>query len=396
MSICNLCGCNELVPLIDFGIHPVSKHYLKNASDVRDNWPVKLYFCASCGLSQLVDSCPPEVIYDDYVTLSSWKPQPQVTHEIETVQRMGDLTPNANIVEIGCNDAMFLEALSGAGYRNLLGVEPSKDAHEIATGKGFEIIPEFLSPTLSESIVEQHGKFDLFVSRQNIEHIRDLKGVINSINILLKVGGLVLIELPNYACNLRCRDYSLWEEHVNYFTIETLTYFLSLCNIEVIHKEIFLFSGEGIFVVGRKTDNVIVSLDYLPSLRKLNLQFADYWTVFRSNINTFLHAERLAGKKIAIYGAGSRATCLINFTGIGAYIDMVLDDQPEKQNRFLPGSKLPIVSGEKLYMERLDICLLAVNTEHENKVIEKHKTWVGNGGKFWSVFPPSDRLLPIW
>ncbi len=396
MSTCNLCGSAELTSLIDFGAHPVSKHYLLDPSEARENWPVSLAYCEACGLSQLVDSCPPEVIYDDYVTLSSWKPQPQVQHEIETVQRLGNLNLGANIIEIGCNDAMFLEALSRAGYKNLLGVEPSNDAGEIALKKGFTIIPEFLSPELSKSIVEHHGKFDLFISRQNLEHIRDLKGVAASIDILLKVGGLVLIELPNYDCNLRCRDYSLWEEHVNYFTTDTLTYFLSLCNIEILHKEIFLFSGEGIFAVGQKVNSIKSSRDYLPELRKQNIQYAQHWQPFQSKINSYLGNQKAAGKKIAVYGAGSRATCLINFTGIGTFIEVIIDDQPEKQNKFLPGSGLPIVSGESLYTQDIDICLLAVNTEHEDKVIDKHKSWVEKGGKFWSIFPPSDRLIPIW
>ena len=76
---------------------------------------VKLFFCESCGLTQLVDSCPPEVIYDDYVTLSGWKFQPQVKHEIDLTRKLTGLGPDANIIEIGCNDALFLEtsALTG-------------------------------------------------------------------------------------------------------------------------------------------------------------------------------------------------------------------------------------------------------------------------------------------
>jgi SAM-dependent methyltransferase len=396
MSLCHLCGSAELLPLIDFGDHPVSKHYLAELSDKQPNWPVKLFFCESCGLSQLVDSCPPEVIYDDYVTLSSWKFQPQVKHEIDIVQKLTGLSLDANIVEIGCNDAMFLDQLSSVGYRNLRGIEPSSDAHALAVAKGFDVVQEFLSPALSASLIERRGKFDLFISRQNLEHISDLKGVIASIDILLKPNGFVLIELPNYDCNLRCQDYSLWEEHVNYFTMDTLRYLLSLSNIEIIHHEILLFSGEGIFVIGQKTESVTPYLDYLPKLRKQNIDYAAYWPVFRLKIAEYLQLQRQVGKKLAVYGAGARAFCLINFAGLVSYIDVILDDQPEKQGKFMPGGRLPIVSSEILYTQGIDICLLAVNTENEDKVIGRHAKWVERGGQFWSVFPPSDRLLPVW
>lgn len=396
MSFCHLCGSTELTPLIDFGAHPVSKHYLAEQSDEQPVWPVKLFFCEACGLSQLVDSCPPEVIYDEYVTLSSWKFQPQVKHEIAVVQKLTGLGPEANIVEVGCNDAMFLEELALVGYCNVLGIEPSGDAHALAVAKGFEVVKEFLSPTLSGNLVDRRGKFDLFVSRQNLEHISDLKGVIESIDVLLKPNGFVLIELPNFECNLRCSDYSLWEEHVNYFTMETLRHLLSLSNIEIVHHEIFLFSGEGIFVVGQKRERVTSSLAYLPDLRRRNVTYAADWPLFREKIIAYLKQQRQAGKRVAVYGAGARAFCLINFAGLAPYLEVILDDQPEKQNWFMPGGRLPIVSGEALYDREIDICLLAVNTENEGKVVDKHSRWTDQGGKFWSVFPPSNRLLPVW
>jgi 2-polyprenyl-3-methyl-5-hydroxy-6-metoxy-1,4-benzoquinol methylase len=396
MHSCHLCGASDLMFLIDFGNHPVSKHYLADRFGEQPTWPVRLFFCETCGLTQLVGSCPPEVLYDNYVTLSSWKAQPQVRHEIDIIERLDGMGPDSRIIEIGCNDGMFLEALSSAGYENLLGVEPSSDACDVAVAKGLDIVHEFLSPALSETITKRYGKFDLFISRQNLEHISHLKGVIESIGILLKPMGFVLIELPNYACNLRCQDYSLWEEHVNYFTMDTLRYFLSLADIELIHHEIILFSGEGIFVVGRKTSNVSPSLGYLADLRRQNVHYATRWPEFRRDIGAYLLAQKQAGKNIAIYGAGSRACCLVNFAGLASHIDVFVDDQPEKQNKFMPGSKLPIAPSDVLYTRHIDICLLAVNTENEDKVIGRHAKWVQQGGQFWSVFPPSDRLLPVW
>lgn len=396
MNECHLCGQKHLLPLIDFGNHPITKHYLAQPSDQPPVWPVKLFFCDTCGFTQLVDSCPPEVIYDDYVTLSAWKFQPQVEHEIDLTRKLTGLGPDANIIEIGCNDAMFLEELASVGYKNLVGVEPSSDAHALAVGKGFEVAKEFLSPELSSKLVAEHSEFDLLISRQNFEHISDLRGVIQSLNILLKPDGYVLIELPNFQGNLRYKDYGLWEEHVNYFTVDTLRYLLALADIEVIHEEIFLFSGESIFVLGKKVEKVTPSLNYLPSLKKQNQDYAKNWPIFQSALHEYLHNQTKSGKKIAVYGAGARTFCFINFTNISKYIDVILDDQFEKQGKFMPGGKIPILSSSALYEKGIDIVLLGVNTENEEKVINKHEKWVSNGGQFWSILPPSDLLLPIW
>ena len=88
MHTCNLCGSPDLLALIDFGHHPVAKHYLVDQFDEQPTWPVRLFFCETCGLTQLVGSCPPEILYDNYVTLSSWKFQPHVQREIDIINSL--------------------------------------------------------------------------------------------------------------------------------------------------------------------------------------------------------------------------------------------------------------------------------------------------------------------
>ena len=249
---------------------------------------------------------------------------------------------------------------------------------------------------MSSRIRAKRGQFDLFISRQNLEHISDLRGVIESIGTIVKPNGLVLIEVPDFSCNLRSPDYGLWEEHVNYFTVDTLRHFMALAGVELFHQESILFSGDSIFVIGRKTGNVAASMGYVAALRERNLAYAKHWPVFSRTINEYLASLEKAGKKIAVYGAGNRVFCLINFANLAGNIDVIVDDQPEKQNTFMPGGRLPVVASDALYLRGIDVCLLAVNAEIEDKVIAKHEKWVKNGGTFWSVLPPSERLLPVW
>ena len=396
MHKCNLCGKSELLPLIDFGNHPVAKHYLENRSEAQPTWPVRLYFCEHCGLTQLVDSCPPDVLYKNYVTLSSWKFQPHVQHEIDVIKSLSSINSDSKIIEIGSNDGMFLHQMSQSGFKNTLGVEPAKDAYDLSIEKGINTLQAFLSPELTSIIKEQYGEFDLLVSRQNLEHISDLQGVARSIQALVKPNGYVLIEVPDFACFLRCHDYSVWEEHVNYFTIDTLRYFLQMSGVELVHQETILFSSESVFVIGRKVGSASCHLDYVQDLRSQNLKYASHWPVLRSDLREYLASQKKANKRIAVYGAGARIIGLINFADIASSIDVIVDDQVEKQNKFTPGGKIPIVPSDALYSQGIDICLLAVNTENEGKVIGKHAKWAENGGTFWSVLPPSDRLLPVW
>jgi hypothetical protein len=112
-------------------------------NNAEKKWPVRLYFCTSCGLSQLQESCPPEVLYDNYVTLSGWKPQAHLVHEVNYLISLPGINTNSSAIEVGSNDGNFLEGLRAAGLSNLLGIEPALDAFNISTQKGFNVINKF-------------------------------------------------------------------------------------------------------------------------------------------------------------------------------------------------------------------------------------------------------------
>ncbi|MEO8172126.1 MAG: methyltransferase domain-containing protein [Sediminibacterium sp.] len=374
----------------------MEKHYLKTKEDTEATYPVHLYFCDDCGLTQLIGSAPPEVLYDNYVTLSGWKNQPHVQHSIDVLKKITDLTPASSIIEIGSNDGIFLEALTQNGFPNLLGVEPALDAFKVSESRGFKTINDFLTPDKAIEIKNEFGEFDMLVSRQSLEHISDLSGMMKAFNLLVKKDGYVLIEVPDFSNNLDNKDYGLWEEHVNQFTLETLRYFSNLAGFELIHEEKILFSGRILFVVGKKIADVKAPKDFIPSLKQQNLDYATSWPVFTKELEAYLSEQKSNGKTIAVYGASSRVFCLLNFSGLSKYIDVILEDHPGKQNQVMPGGRIQIVPGTELYNGKIDICLLAVNTENEDAVIAKHAKWVEQGGKFYSVLPPSEKLLPFW
>lgn len=97
-----------------------------------------------------------------------------------------------------------------------------------------------------------------------------------------------------------------------------------------------------------------------------------------------------------LYGVGSRSSNFINIMGLSEYISFAVDDQPQKQNRFMPGSDIPIISrGEGLQRMRPNsIILLGVNGENEESLIEDFDSF--SADMFSSVLPPSDHLLEAW
>ena len=398
MNLCNLCGSKNLFPLIYFGKHPIAHYYLDKPTQEEYLHSVDLHFCQECGLTQLVDPVPPDMFYTNYLTLSAWKYQPHIYRLLDLIEKFPGIKKTSKIVEIGCNDGIFCKALIDRGYQEVIGIEPALDAQEAARQRGIEVVGGYFTTERAKQVVEQYGQCQLVVTRQVLEHISNLKAFQEALQIILAPDGYILIEVPNFGCNLTNLDYGLWEEHVNYFTLETLENFLVTAGIKLIHSETILYSSEALVVTGQysKPSPMIPVVEYLSMLSKQVLSYQKLWPEFCQHLITFLDEYRNRDKKIAIYGASNRVNSLINFTGIGSYIEFVLDDQFEKQGKYMPGSRLPIISGDQLELRSIDLCLLAVNTENDAKVMANHSPWQEQGGYIYSILPPGTRLPPFW
>jgi hypothetical protein len=74
-------------------------------------------------------------------------------------------------------------------------------------------------------------------------------------------------------------------------------------------------------------------------------------------------------------------------------IDCVVDDNERKQALLMPGSRLPIRGSSTLASRPIDLCLLSLNPESEQKVLAKNRSFVERGGEFASIFALSPRAV---
>lgn len=398
MNCCLLCGGQQLLVLLDLGEHPIAHHYLDSPSLKEYIHPVTLCFCESCGLIQLVNPVSPELFYTDYMCLSSWKYQPHIPRLVQMIEESTGLEKTDSILEVGSNDGLFLEVLHRRGYQRLVGIEPARDAQDAARQRGIKTIPAYFNQETAEEFVANFGGCDLFVSRQVLEHVNDLRAFQEAMHMVLSPGSFVVFEVPNFVCNLDAPDYTIWEEHISYFTPQTLRLFLANAGVRIIHSETTVFSGDTLIVIGKYVGDLPGerSFKYMKELRPKALNYRDRWPAFRDVFTQYLHQHKKKGGKTAVYGAGARLCSLINFVGLRPYIEFIVDDQPEKQGKYMPGSKLPILPAEALEEHSIDLCLLAVNAESEDRVIAKNAGFQKKGGCFVSVLPPSNRLPVFW
>ena len=387
MNQCRLCDYPNLETAFDFGQQPIVHHLLDDVSAKFETFPFTIAFCPNCGFMQLPSYPAPETLYKNYITVSSWKPQPHAKTFLENMTRLFGLMPESRILEIGCNDGGFLELLKSEGFYNCLGVEPTEDASHIAIEKGLPVIREFYGLENLDKICSLFPQPNLIASRQVIEHIPDLHGFLSAARAHLSPGGGLALEFPDHTMNYESLDYSFWEEHVNYFTIDTIRQLLARHGFEIFHYESTLFSGKCLFVYARRMDDIIKPIFQIKG-EELARRYIRSFPRFVGELHRFFESHCRKGEMV-MYGCGSRSSNFINLTKSANFFNRFVDDQLEKQGKYAPGSLLNISNSEDI--DALTPLALGVNSENEMRLIQKRKLT-----RSFSVLPPSNLVPNFW
>ena len=386
---CRICQSRDSGYELDFGKHAIAHHLLKDVREKYESYPFYLASCKICGFIQLVDPIPANILYENYFTVSGWKNNPHIPRLVEVIENISSIRKSSSILDVGCNDGSFLYYLKSKGYLKLKGIEPAKDAYSLAISKGFDVENTFLTESIAHSKFGA-GSYDLITTRQVLEHITNLDDFMRSLYYLLSQDGTLVIEIPDSSWNLEFLDYALWEEHVNYFTLNTLRQLLEKQGFTILHYEITLFSGRALTVFCQKNNEKFVNAPHFRNIDELNiLNFFSRFDQFKLKLNEYIRSIR---KPIVMYGCGARSSNFVNFTGIGSLLAHFVDDQIEKQNLVVPGCNLKILPFNMSNKEDY-FFLLGVNTENERKVIEIRHL---RENSYASILPPTIYLPDFW
>ena len=395
---CRLCRGNSVEVVIDFGAQPVVHQLISDKSIEYSEYDRAVGLCRTCGFVQLMFPISADILYQDYFTLSSWKNQPHLSRLVWLIENICGIDKASYIFEVGCNDGSFLSILRDHGFSNLRGIEPTTDGSTAANAKSLEIEQEFFGEGKAEEIASNHGHPDLVVCRHVLEHIEDLDDFMRGMSVSLKIGDLMLLEIPDSRINFYQLDYAYWEEHVNYFTELTVSNLLQANGFKPIFTETVTFSGRALVIIAErclsKNGHGNERLGMREEIERV-LWASDLWPRFRELYRQYVDSIRMKKGNIGIYGCGARSSTIANLLNLDDYISCFIDDQKEKQGLFVPGARLEICSRRAIVDKDIKHIILGVNAENEHNVI--HSAQLNNNSISWdSILPPSRFLPEFW
>lgn len=399
--------CNNELKFVFLDLHncPHSNSFLSlsQLNEAEKYYPLKLFVCEKCFLVQVDEyKNADEIFHDEYVYFSSFS-----TSWLKHCERYSEkmltefkLNKESLIIEIASNDGYLLQYFKNKNIP-VLGIEPSGGTAEVAISKGINTITRFFGESLAKELESENKKADLLIGNNVLAHVPDINDFVKGLKIILKEDGLITMEFPHLQKLIEQSQFdTVYHEHFSYLSFTTVnkifeSHGLSLFDVE----EIPTHGGSlRIYAQHKNYSSVRAVKENVELLkekeRKAGLTEIEYYEGFQNKVNKikdelleFLINQKRNGRKVAAYGAAAKGNTLLNYCGIKSdHVNFVVDASPYKQNKFLPGSHIPVVKENELKKFKPDyVLILPWNIKEE---IMEQLNYVKNwGGKFVTAIP---------
>ncbi|MDY6947833.1 MAG: class I SAM-dependent methyltransferase [Pseudomonadota bacterium] len=380
---CRHCNTPLTLQFADLGAAPPSNSYLASAQlRAPERWyPLKVMCCTECWLVQTEDYAGRDELFGaDYAYFSSYS-QSWLAHADRYVNKMTErfrLDSRSMVVELAANDGYLLQFVAARGIP-CIGVEPTASTAANARAKGIEIIQEFFGVQLARSMADNGANADLIVANNVLAHVPDINDFVAGVATLLKPQGVATFEFP-HLINLVAQTQfdTIYHEHYSYLSLHAVQRVFASNGLSVFDVEELPTHGGSIRVYAQLCSGPNQRTHRVPDIlereRSAGLTTAAYYAGFQRRIDVvknhllqFLLTAAEQGKTLAGYGAAAKGNTLLNYAGVRAdLLPYIVDRNPAKQNKYLPGSRIPIVAEDRLQAERPDyIVILPWNLRDE-------------------------------
>ncbi|MEI6311421.1 MAG: class I SAM-dependent methyltransferase [Bacteroidota bacterium] len=369
-------------------------------------FPLKIFTCEKCWLVQVDELEKAEAIFNDEYTYFSSYSTSWLAHAKAYTDYMTErfhYNQNSLVVEIASNDGYLLQYFKEKNIP-VLGVEPTANTATVAKEKGIESIVDFFGSKLAEEKLSE--KADLILGNNVLAHVPDINDFVKGVKIALKPNGVNTFEFPHLCKLVELNQFdTIYHEHFSYLSLTAIKSIFEKQGLEVFDVQEIPTHGGSLRIFTKHMEDTSKNIEssvaaLLKKEKELGVDTLEYYSNFQAKVDqikydfwSFLIEQKKAGKKVIGYGAAAKGNTLLNYCGVKGndLINFVVDASPYKQNKFLPGSRIPVLSKEHIEQYKPDFIIIFpwnLKTEIATQ-LDYTKSW---GAKF-VVFVPNTKVL---
>ncbi len=373
---CRHCSAKLSLELVDLGSSPPSNAYLTPEMLLAPEkyFPLRIMVCEKCWLAQTLDFAQAEELFSSEYSYFSSFSITWLQHAERYVAAMVErfkLNGNSHVVEVASNDGYLLQYVKARGIP-CTGIEPTASTVRAAREKGVNTIEAFFGAEFAARLAADGKQADLMAANNVLAHVPEINDFLKGFACLLKPQGVATFEFPHLLRLLAENQFdTIYHEHFSYLSLTAATKIFISNGLAVFDVEEIPTHGGSLRVFAQRAasgrhpvgDRVAAML---AREAEAGLSTAKGYEGFqlraekvKDDFVSFLIDARRRGKRVAAYGAAAKGNTLLNFAGVRRdLISYVVDRNPAKQRKFLPGSRIPIVSEDVLYRDQPDYVII--------------------------------------
>jgi SAM-dependent methyltransferase len=362
---CRHCQTELVHTFIDLGFAPPSNAYLtkEDLNKPEKYYPLRVKVCDQCWLVQTEDYANAEELFDAKYAYFSSTSTTWLEHAKAYAKKIiNDLELNQSslVIEVASNDGYLLKNFVAASIP-CLGIEPTVSTADAAQKLGIPVIREFFGEKLAQSLALGGKQADLIIGNNVYAHVPDINDFTKGLKAALKPGGTITLEFPHLMRLIEFNQFdTIYHEHFSYLSLSAAQKIFMACGLRIWKAEELPTHGGSLRIYGCHEDSNHSTLGCVQEIIEeekrrgmlslsLYLNFQDKAECLKNNFLSFLLEQKKLGKVVVGYGAAAKGNTLLNFAGIRSdLITYVCDAASAKQNKYLPGSHIPIFSPTKL------------------------------------------------
>lgn len=395
---CRICRGVSLVTVLDFGAREFTGVFPASPAEEVPVGELKLQLCQDCGLVQLANSFPPELMYGDNYGYRSGLNPSMVKHLTRTVQRLETRVPLSEgdvVLDIGSNDGTLLGAYEKTGLVRI-GIDPTITKFSTYYEDNILQVPDFFTADRFDEISDTRAS--IVTSIAMFYDLEDPISFAKDIHHVLSENGLWHFEQSYMPWMLRSGAYdTVCHEHLEYYSLTTIKRVLDEAGLIIVDAATNAVNGGSISVSAARADGTWSCQSVLPAWlleqeQRMEVHKAKTWGSFAANVESrqedlldLLTRLRDSGKSVLGLGASTKGNVLLQTTGIGpGLLSAVGDINPYKFGRFLPGTQIPIIS-EKDALDLKPDYLLVLPWHFRETFMASLEPYLAQGGRL--IFP---------
>ena len=392
---CPISGSKNAIDYLDLGDIPLVNNLCATREESLhcEKYPLVVQLFVESGLSCLTETVPKEELFSHYVYKSGVN-KPYLEHCSEMydyIDRFVNLENGGVIVDIGGNDGSLLKEFKKKNDSLVyINVDPCDLFEAENLADGIEYFKEFFNEKIS--IVPTPN---VITTTNVFQHNKDIRSFVKGIYRNLAKDGIWCLEFPYWLSTIITDNYDqVYHEHIYYYRLKNIVDLLAQEGLKVIEVSYFKMHAGTMRIIATKNESQFNTGQSVCSFLNLeSFMTTDYykeWGVhIKKKIKSFKHIiEALTlecNETIFGFGAAAKGCVFLNTCELTWHeIPYVIDDTPEKQGKFIPGTGIEIVSRDILKKLKPDYILILAHNFKDYIMASLHDEY---NGKFIVMFP---------